>query len=795
MKWILTLLVFFAAVPSYATTWYVDTFGGSRFSTNQPAGLCDGTLDAAPVGTTPNQHCAFNDVRMLWQDGSYTTGSTFPGWGWIGAGGDTYIIEGTIADGVSYRVGWQDGVSYCGTTGCWGLTGDSTGSGAPPPPSGTAGQHTRILGQNYASCLSPTAKTQLHGGWAAGHVLDFSGSSYVDVACLDITDFTPCPVAGSNCTGLDFSNEGIDLANTSTHDTFTDVHVHGMAGTAFSGPTGDGVVLTRVDMIGNAGSGWNADNGSGTTGIGSLLVQNFNISWNGCAEEYPIVDPNPYANCRDQSSGGYGDGFGTTTLASPAPGWQVHFDQGTVSYNTQDGLDALHISGPGSTMTVTRVLAFGNEGQQIKVGGATATARNNQIVGNCEALIQGSSNPNVVAQYPQWAAAPPIPGTPKGFGDALEAYCRGANTAVLINLTPGDPAYFQDNVIYSGGAVGLEVEYATADTGDTNTLQYNNNIFVGFTGPGPGGQQANAMYCDGPEEVPAIRCALDALTVPGGSFSNNSYFHGRTACPNTGETNSICVDPGLVDETYHPYGYGNMTPASVASAVVGAGVAVPGITVDFNGVTRPNPPSIGPIEFAGAPAPTLVSIAVTPNPGSVLVGSTLAMTCTATFSDSSTAACTSPTWTSSTSHATVSGGVVTGASAGSASITATIGSIAGSATVNVSTSSPTLASIAITPNPGSITSIGSTLAMACTATYSDTSTGACVSPVWSSTATSKVTVNASTGIATSVSTGSSVVTATIGAISGSSTVNVSAGTTIQFIMGGKVIFSGTVVVK
>ena len=94
-------------LPLSATTWYVRHDGGTRFSSIQKAGLCDGKADAVPVGTTPNQHCAFNDVRMLWQDGSYTTGGPFPSWGWIGAGGDTYIIKGSIAEGITYRADCQ----------------------------------------------------------------------------------------------------------------------------------------------------------------------------------------------------------------------------------------------------------------------------------------------------------------------------------------------------------------------------------------------------------------------------------------------------------------------------------------------------------------------------------------------------------------------------------------------------------------------------------------------------------------------------------------------------------------
>ncbi len=234
-----------------------------------------------------------------------------------------------------------------------------------------------------------------------------AGASYVDVACLDITDFSAC-TKGMGCNSNmgqldDYAVYGIQWSNTSTNDTITDVHIHGMAANGMTGPTGDGVVMSYIDLIGNPSSGWNADAGDGTTGTGKLLVQHFNISWNGCAEEYPIVDALPYTNCHDDGSGGYGDGFGTATVVSN-PGWQATFDQGVTSYNTQDGLDALHLIGNGSSMTVTRTLAYSNMGQQIKVGGASGTAMNNIIVTNCNAMRQA------------------IPGTPAGYNNNLSDF-------------------------------------------------------------------------------------------------------------------------------------------------------------------------------------------------------------------------------------------------------------------------------------------------------------------------------------------------------------------------------------
>jgi hypothetical protein len=502
-----------------------------------PKGQCDGQADVAYPGSGVNRHCAFKDVRYFWADGSYTYGKAFPGWGWVGAGGDTYLIRGSIKTGVSYRVGWNDLSSYCGPTGCWGVTGDSIASGAPPPPSGTAAQHTRILGENYASCHNPSAKTQLHGGWGVFSVLSLAGSSYVDVACLDITDFSACGRAtqavGCGST-QDFAHNGITFSNTSTHDTLTDLHIHGLASAGISGPTGDGVVMDYVDILGNASSGWNADTGDGTTGKGSLLVQHYDISWNGCAEEYPIVHSIPYGDCTDQDHGGYGDGFGTTTKDSDPPGWQVHFDQGTVSYNTQDGLDALHIGGKGSSMTVTHSVAFSNMGQQIKVGGATATITDSYIVGNCKAMSKA------------------IPGTPTGYNAQLDLFCRAGDTAVLINVPDAQPAIFQRNIIYSDNQVGLEIEYP-GEPSPGATIKYDDNIFVGF--PNSEGQYPTPIYSN---------TNLKMFTNTGASFSHNVTYHARSnwRCPATSlhEVGGSCGDPHLTDETWHEYGHGEFTP-------------------------------------------------------------------------------------------------------------------------------------------------------------------------------------------------------------------------------------------
>jgi hypothetical protein len=550
----------FFCLPLRAATWYVRPDGGTRYSSNVPSGQCDGTADIPYPGSGVNRHCAFKDVRFFWSDASYSYGNAMPGWGWIGAGGDTYIIRGSLGTGVTYRVGANSNSKYCDANGCWGITSSPQASGAPPPPSGTPEHHTRILGENYASCHTTEKKTQLHGGWGAGAVLSLSGASYVDVACLDITDFSACGRSAQavGCDqSQDFAQNGIVLSNTSNHITLTDVRIHGMATSGIAGPTGDGVALDYVDMLGNASSGWNADSGDNSTGKGSLLVQHYDISWNGCAEEYPIMHQVPYGDCTDQDHGGYGDGFGTASRDSDPPGWQVHFDQGTVSYNTQDGLDALHIGGAGSSMTVTHTKAFSNMGQQIKVGGATATITDSLIVGNCRAMSEN------------------IPAVPTNYNAKLDLFCRAGGAAILINVPDAAPAVFQNNIIYAKNQVGLEIEYP-GEPSSKAAIHYDHNIFIGFRDAE--GQFPTPIYSN---------ADLNMFTNPGSTFSHNVTYHarGNWKCPATSlhETAASCSDPHLKDESWHSYGYGDPTPTQ---PILEQQLRTDSISSDLSGIPR-----------------------------------------------------------------------------------------------------------------------------------------------------------------------------------------------------------------
>ncbi len=579
--------------PSSGTgkTWYVRTDGGTRYSTRMLQGQCDGMSDVAYPGSGVNQHCAFGDVRFLWQDGSYTVSnaqSAFPAYGWVGAGGDTYLIHGSLANGVTWRVGYGNASSTWDQAAGhdWGVAGDPFSSGAPPPLSGTATQHTRILGENYLSCHAASAKTQLHGGYGVGAVLDMAGASYVDVSCLDITDFDSCGrsaqtnTCNSNIGSLsDYATNGITWTRTSTNDTLTDVHIHGMASAGMLGATGDGVVMDYVDVIGNASSGWNSDRGDGTTGTGSLLVQHYNISWNGCAEEYPIVDAQPYKDCTDDNSGGYGDGFGTASVASN-PGWHVSFDQGTVAYNTQDGLDALHLYGNGSSVKITRTLAYGNMGQQIKIGGAGGVAINNIITTNCNAMRDA------------------IPGTPAGYNSRLSDYCRAADAGVVVMVSPNTQLVFDYNTIYSASATAIEIDcdLSNGACDKTASLDFRNNAFLGFTN-----NQTDGYPAGGSNDYsnPIYNGAgTNFIANPGSLYSNNIFYHPKSnwTCPSAPTSVMMCVNPLLVDEGWHNYGAASSVAPTSSSPAIGAGAAIAAISIDYYGNARKSNPTIGALE-------------------------------------------------------------------------------------------------------------------------------------------------------------------------------------------------------
>lgn len=181
----------------------------------------------------------------------------------------------------------------------------------------------------------------------------------------------------------------------------------------------------------------------------------------------------------------------------------------------------------------------------------------------------------------------------------------------------------------------------------------------------------------------------------------------------------------------------------------------------------------------GVPAATLMSVAVTPATATVPIDGVQKFLAVATYSDGSTSDVTSSSnWTSETnSVATVNGttGVAGGVASGTSKITANFGGKSGSG--NLTVTSATLFSIAVTPANATVRT-GGIQQFTAIASYSDNSTRDVTAfSSWTSN-NNFATVNSATGVAKGVTSGgTSVITANFKtkSDSGNLTVNVAAG--------------------
>jgi len=579
------LLLFFFVRPLAAETWYVRHDGGTRYSAGAHGGQCDGKADAGYPGKGTDQHCAFNDVRFMWMDGAYGNSA------WVMHGGDTLVIEGCAAgphqqnpDDPHCRIGW-DSANAAGI--CQGVN-EFWGCSMPPPPSGTASQHTRILGacvlKGNCSTGNTTNRqnlTQLFGGFNVGAVIYLSGSHYVDLEGLEITSHNgKCTRVGypqypkSCSTSMpvdDFANWGMITSNTSSNITLQDIYIHGLTSIGIGGPIGGPFKLTRVAIDFNAFAAWNFDDGHSTPDApGSSITASYvTMKGNGCLEEYPITHQQfPALRCWDTNNGGFGDSWSgqDTSLDS------FLCDHCVMAYNTKDGFIGPHTLI--HYLKIANSASYGNMGQQWKWGsspGSTTIFQNNLTVGNCRRMAE------------------PMPGAPPDYNRNLTGFCRAAGDIFGFFSAANSTVLFSNNTTVGYSATVFDVSCQASNACGSTHFAFRNNIVLGFLNP---------KYMTG--EVPGLFYFGDK------SVNINSdhavYFNLRSKpCPLVGHSDLICATPGLVNQppstltsesqldnfNFHP------KPGSPA---VAHGEPINGLTTDYYGVTRPNPPSIGAVE-------------------------------------------------------------------------------------------------------------------------------------------------------------------------------------------------------
>jgi hypothetical protein len=581
------------------TTWFVRPDGGTRYDASVSDGQCNGKYDAPYPGSGVNQNCAFNDIRYLWDDGNYGN------WGWIIAGGDTVVIRGCAAavdqqnpDAPHCRIGW-DTANGPGSLGwCAGAQSNNSCYNPTIPP-GTATHHTRILGAcayGTYSCNSGTAiqkanLTQLFGGFGVGSVIGLQSTQYVDIEGLELTTHNgacsrvgaPSYPRGCN-SGVpldDYASQGITTDNKTANVLLQDVYVHGMSSNGLFGPIGGAIAMTRVQVNFNAFAGWNFDDGSDTPdAAGSSINASYvTMMGNGCMEEYPIVHTQyPALSCWDASSGGFGDSWSgqDTELDS------FVCDHCVDNYNTKDAFIGPHTNI--KNLTITNSEAIGNMGQSWKWGsypGGAVTFENNLTVGDCFRMSEQ------------------LPGAAQNFnestgvgGSYLSEYCRAAGMVFGVIAAPNSTWTVAGNTIVSYQPSIFVLNCTTAGACGTAKINFRDNLVLGYT-------TATNYFPGASGEAPGLYYLLDnSITYN----SANSLEFGIRDGDNCGSNGIICSDPLLVDEplqgsvppetTLDNFNF-NVMPGSPA---VHAGVAVPGLVTDFNGVTRPDPPSIGALE-------------------------------------------------------------------------------------------------------------------------------------------------------------------------------------------------------
>jgi len=550
----------FMCVPMFGETWYVRGDGGTRYSAKVHQGQCDGKADAPYPGKGTNRHCAFNDYRYLYTDGTYGNDA------WVIAGGDTVIVRGG-----PWRVGYNgpNAKDYFGVD-----PGNPYGASNPVIPSGTAERHTRILGGNYASCstgdeTNRSKLTQIFGGYGVGNALNLAGAQYVDVECLEITRHSQCTIFGVPANPApchrgypldDYDTNGV-VTDAKTHDVLLqDVWIHGHPSRGVIGPIGGTVTCLRCDVGFNGGAGWDFDDGKSTPSVNAVWNFNYStIEWNGCNQEYPITHGIPAISCYGQSDGGYGDGVGTPSKS----GMSANIDHSTFRYNVQDGLDLLHVGVGTHTLTITNSIAYGNGGSAIKLGAnmQTTVITNNLILANCMRM------------------SAPMAGAPSSYNANLHDFCR-ASDAVPFNFRQGGNTLIANNTFVTYAPTTFDIGCSDESCSES-TLTFKNNVVLAYDNPGTyslGGKPGG----------------------PGGFYSekkighvnrSNNLYHGLRGlrCP-TGYPNEKCADPKFVSQPHFSkeQDLDNFNfHLSDASPARGTGIPMPEVKGDYSGKARP----------------------------------------------------------------------------------------------------------------------------------------------------------------------------------------------------------------
>jgi hypothetical protein len=507
--------------PQAGTTYYVRPDGGNPDQ-------CNGLVDAPYPGSGTDQPCAWDHPFRALPPGGEPRIS----------GGDTLVL----APG-SYMMGFgAPGADACDEAASYDCQ-------MPPVPSGPGpDQPTRIVGQGWDSGCS--APPELWGSGRPWQMIDLTNASNVVIACLEITDHSDCVESHSG--GLacnrdnppygDWAVTGI-YAQDSANVLLSDLNIHGLADKGIMAGRLTDWTVENVRIAGNGWVGWDGDIEGDDSDSGTMTFRHWDVEWNGCGETYPGQEP---AGCWAQTAGGYGDGVGTG-----ATGGDWIIEDSSFLHNTSDGLDLLYHS-LGGTITLNRIHAEGNAGNQVKATGL-ASLSNSLLVGDCAFFENQPFTYNV----------DPC----RALGNTLEVVFTGGEQVRIINST----FYGQGDGLIGGGPR----EGYTCD--GSERIEARNTIFLGDTDFFDPGDVSFLFY---QEECPNLKLDSDYNLA---YRTKNITCNGSEPYVNSG-SHDLCQDPLLTGPlTGSAFG---MSPAARSPAIdAGDDAVCP--SADLLGLPRP----------------------------------------------------------------------------------------------------------------------------------------------------------------------------------------------------------------
>ncbi len=524
------------------STFYVRPDGGTYAQ-------CTGLADAPYPGSGVDQDCAWDHpFRVLPPEGNPP----------LIQGGDTLII----ASG-SYMMGYgapgADNCEYEGSYEC----------NMAPLPSGPDAQHpTRILGAGWDTGCAEAP--ELWGTGRPWNIVDLTGSSNVEVACLEITDHSSCiedhvfVTGGSEYTCErdnppygDWAAYGL-YGEDSANVLLKDLNIHGLANTGILAGRLTDWTVENVQLVGNGLAGWNGDlvgDGSNSENHGTFTFRHWLVSWNGCGETWPDLE---HVACWGQEAGGYGDGggFGGTT------GGHYIIEDSAFLNNTSDGLDMLYLRLPDVSVEIRRTTFAGNDGNQLKMSGSSVTLENNLIVSNC------------------------------GFFHGMDYWnngddCRAGGDALAIFLQPGGTATVINTTITGEGNCRVIAGCALDKTcNGSESILMRNVLFQGQSVYWQPDEDTCFAWYDDESSLPLPE---NPFTVDH-SLINSVRYGNVTPCP--GDANLCDVPSGVSDTDINHFD----ASLNAGSAAINAGSPDGVPADDITGRVRDSQPDIGAYE-------------------------------------------------------------------------------------------------------------------------------------------------------------------------------------------------------